>query len=59
VTELVTGNAIDEILAVEDSFQPTIIVMGAKGRTSSVSSLLGGVTEAIVHRAKAHVLVAR
>ncbi|OPX67139.1 MAG: Universal stress protein [Methanoregulaceae archaeon PtaB.Bin056] len=59
VTELVTGNAIDEILAVEDSFAPTIIVMGAKGRTSSVSSLLGGVTEAIVHRAKAHVLVAR
>ncbi|MCQ8894032.1 MAG: universal stress protein [Methanolinea sp.] len=59
VTELVTGNAIDEILAVEDSFAPTVIVMGAKGRTSSVSSLLGGVTEAIVHRAKAHVLVMR
>lgn len=59
VTELVTGNAIDEILAVEASFQPTIIVMGAKGRTSSVSSLLGGVTEAVVHRAKAHVLVVR
>jgi len=59
VTELVTGNAIDEILAVENSFQPTIIVMGAKGRTSSVSSLLGGVTEAVVHRAKAQVLVVR
>lgn len=59
VTELVTGNAIDEILAVEDSFAPTIIVMGAKGRTSSASSLLGGVTEAVVHRAKAHVLVVR
>jgi nucleotide-binding universal stress UspA family protein len=59
VTELVTGNAIDEILAVEDSFAPTIIVMGAKGRTSSVSSLLGGVTEAVVHRAGAHVMVVR
>lgn len=59
VTELVTGNAIDEILAVEETFHPTMIVMGGKGRTSSVSSLLGGVTEAIVHRAKAHVLVVR
>lgn len=59
VTELVTGNAIDEILAVEGSFEPTIIVMGAKGRTSSARSLLGGVTEAVVHRAKAHVLVVR
>ncbi len=59
VTELVTGNAIDEILAVEETFQPTMIVMGAKGRTGTVSSLLGGVAEAIVHRAKAHVLVVR
>jgi nucleotide-binding universal stress UspA family protein len=59
VTELVTGNAIDEILAVEDSFAPTIIVMGAKGRTSSIRSLLGGVTEVVVHRATAHVLVVR
>jgi len=33
--------------------------MGAKGRTGTVSSLLGGVAEAIVHRAKAHVLVVR
>lgn len=59
VTELVTGNAIDEILAVEESFRPTLIVMGAKGRTSSTGSLLGGVTETVVHRAKAHVLVVR
>jgi nucleotide-binding universal stress UspA family protein len=59
VTELVTGNAIDEILAVEESFEPTIIVMGAKGRHGSIRSLLGGVTEAVVHRAKAHVLVVR
>lgn len=59
VTELVTGNAIDEILAVEESLKPTTIVMGAKGRTGTVSSLLGGVAEAVVHRAKAHVLVVR
>jgi nucleotide-binding universal stress UspA family protein len=59
VTELTTGNAIDEILAVEESFAPTIIVMGAKGRTGSFRSLLGGVAEAVVHRARAHVLVVR
>jgi len=59
VTELVTGNAIDEILAVEDSFAPTIIVMGARGRTGTARPLLGGVTEAMVHKAKAHVLVVR
>lgn len=59
ITELVTGNAIDEILAVEDSFAPTIIVMGARGRTGTARPLLGGVTEAMVHKAKAHVLVVR
>ncbi|HDQ07993.1 MAG TPA: universal stress protein [Methanoculleus sp.] len=59
VTELVTGNAIDEILEVEESFAPTIIVMGAKGRHGTVRSLLGGVTEAVVHRARGHVLVVR
>ncbi|MDT8358189.1 MAG: universal stress protein [Methanomicrobiaceae archaeon] len=59
VTELVTGNAIDEILEVEDTFEPTIIVMGAKGRHGAVHALLGGVAEAVVHRARAHVLVVR
>jgi nucleotide-binding universal stress UspA family protein len=59
VTELVTGNAIDEILAVEEAFEPTIIVMGATGRHGAVRALLGGVTEAVVHRARAHVLVVR
>jgi nucleotide-binding universal stress UspA family protein len=59
VTELTIGNAIDEILETEETFEPTLIVMGAKGRTGTVSSLLGGVTEAIVHRAKAHVMVVR
>ncbi|EHQ36352.1 universal stress protein [Methanoplanus limicola] len=59
VTELVTGNAIDEILGVADSFKPTIIVMGAKGRTGALKALLGGVAEAVVHRADAHVLVVR
>ncbi len=59
VTELTIGNAIDEILEIEESFEPTIIVMGATGRHGAARSLLGGVTEAIVHRARAHVLVVR
>jgi len=59
VTELVTGNAIDEILEIEETFEPTLIVMGAKGRHGAIRSLLGGVTEAVVHRARGHVLVVR
>jgi nucleotide-binding universal stress UspA family protein len=59
VTKLVTGNAIDEILAVIGSCEPTLIVMGAKGRHSAARSLLGGVTEAVVHLTKMHVLVVR
>ncbi|MBN1195718.1 MAG: universal stress protein [Methanomicrobiaceae archaeon] len=59
ITELVTGNAIDEILEGEDAFEPTLIVMGAKGRHGAVQALLGGVAEAVVHRARAHVLVVR
>ncbi|MDD4255935.1 MAG: universal stress protein [Methanofollis sp.] len=59
VTDLATGNAIDEILGVEETFAPTLIVMGAKGRHSALRSLLGGVTAAVVHRARAHVLVVR
>jgi nucleotide-binding universal stress UspA family protein len=59
VTKQVTGNAIDEVLSVEESLSPTIIVMGAKGRHSAIRSLLGGVTEAVVHHAKAHILVVR
>lgn len=58
-TELVTGNAIDKILTADETFTPTIIVMGAKGRTSAIRSFLGGVTESVVHGAKAHVLVVR
>jgi len=57
--ELVTGNAIDKILTADETFTPTIIVMGAKGRTSAIRSFLGGVTESVVHGAKAHVLVVR
>jgi len=59
VTELATGNAIDEILAVGETFEPTIIVMGAKGRHGALHSMLGGVTTAVVHSARAHVLVVR
>jgi nucleotide-binding universal stress UspA family protein len=59
VTMLVTGNAIDEILGLEETFDPTLIVMGAKGRHSAIRSLLGGVTGAVVHGARAHVLVVR
>ncbi|WP_298670017.1 universal stress protein [uncultured Methanofollis sp.] len=59
VTDLATGNAIDEILGVEETFEPTLIVMGAKGRHGAIRSLLGGVTTAVVHNARAHVLVVR
>ncbi|MBR1369444.1 universal stress protein UspA [Methanocalculus chunghsingensis] len=59
VTEMVTGNAIDEILSVAETFRPTVIVMGATGRTGTRRTTLGGVAEAVSHRAGCHTLIVR
>ncbi|MDI6718243.1 MAG: universal stress protein [Methanomicrobiales archaeon] len=58
-TVLRTGNAIAELLELARIREPTLIVMGAKGRTGVREMLLGGVTETIVHQAPVHVLVMR
>jgi nucleotide-binding universal stress UspA family protein len=58
-TELRMGNAITEILEIARTREPTMIVMGAKGRTGVREMLLGGVTETVVHQAPVHVLVMR
>jgi len=58
-TVLKTGNAISEILDLARQRHVTLIVLGAKGRQGIAETVLGGVTETIVHRADAHVLVAR
>jgi nucleotide-binding universal stress UspA family protein len=56
---LKTGNAISELLAIIAATDPTLVVMGAKGRSKAAAMMLGGVSETVVHAAESHVLVVR
>jgi nucleotide-binding universal stress UspA family protein len=57
-TVLKTGNAITEILDLAREREVSLIVMGGGGRQPT-DSILGSVTEAVVHRSGSHVLVVR
>jgi nucleotide-binding universal stress UspA family protein len=59
ITELTGGNAISEILGIARNMEVSTIVMGAKGRHGVAETILGGVTETVIHRAPCHVLVVR
>lgn len=54
-----TGNAVTELLAVIAATDPTLVVMGAKGRSNAAAMRLGGVSEAVVHATGSHILVVR
>ncbi len=56
---LKTGNAISELLAIIVATDPTLVVIGAKGRSNAAAIMLGGVSETVVHAADSHVLVVR
>ncbi|MFA6672196.1 MAG: universal stress protein [Methanoculleus sp.] len=56
---LKTGNAISELLAIIAATDPTLVVMGAKGRSNAATIMLGGVSETVVHAAESHILVVR
>ncbi|KUG19417.1 MAG: universal stress protein [Methanomicrobiaceae archaeon] len=58
-TVLRTGNAIAELLAIIASAEPTLVVIGAKGRSNLAPMMLGGVSETVAHAASSHVLVVR
>ncbi|MDD1678879.1 MAG: universal stress protein [Methanomicrobiales archaeon] len=53
------GNAIIEILDLAREREVSLIVMGARGMHGIPERLLGGVTDAVVHRSGSHVLVVR
>lgn len=59
ITELTGGNAISEILGIARNMEVSTIVMGAKGRHGVAETILGGVTETVIHHAPSHVMVVR
>lgn len=58
-TSFTRGNAISEILRMISEDHPSLIVMGAKGSYGIVERALGGVSDAVVHRAPVHVAIIR
>ncbi len=56
-TSVREGVAADEILAAEDAFDPTTILMGSRGQSPMRRLLLGSVSEAVTARADSNVLL--
>ncbi|RXK46617.1 universal stress protein [Halorientalis pallida] len=56
-TQVRKGVATDEILAAETEFQPTTILLGARGRSPMRRLLLGSVSEDVTARATSNVLI--
>jgi nucleotide-binding universal stress UspA family protein len=51
------GAAVEEILAAEQEFQPTSVLMGSRGRSRMRRLLLGSVSEEVTARANCNVLL--
>jgi nucleotide-binding universal stress UspA family protein len=58
-TQLLTGTAVDEIVAYADSLDAGLIVVGSRAHGAVASALLGGVSQGILHEARRPVLVVR
>ena len=57
--ERISGDTVDEIVAVADAKRADLIVVGTRGRGSITSALLGSVSSGVLRRAKRPVLVVR
>jgi nucleotide-binding universal stress UspA family protein len=56
-TELLSGEAADEIVAFADSIDSDLIVVGSRGHGAVASALLGSVSRGVLHEARRPVLV--
>ena len=57
--ELLRGDPVDEIVALADSFEADLIVVGSRGHGALASALLGSVSRGILSETRRPVLVVR
>lgn len=58
-TVLLTGNAVDEIVAYADTVDADVIVVGSRAHGAIASAFLGSVSQGVLHEARRPVLVVR
>ena len=58
-TVLLSGDAVDEIVAYADEIDAEMIVVGSRGHGAMASTVLGSVSHGVIHEARRPVLVVR
>jgi nucleotide-binding universal stress UspA family protein len=59
IDELLTGMAVDEIVAFADSHAVDLVVMGSRGHRAVVNAILGGVSLGVLRETRRPVLIVR
>jgi nucleotide-binding universal stress UspA family protein len=57
--ERVSGDPVDEIVAIAEAVKADLIVIGSRGRGAVASAVLGSVSRGVLNRAKRPVLIVR